>query len=278
MQFQISTLENVKFAELTEVFNSAFADYFIEISLNEQSLAKKICAENIILAKSVGAVFDGNLVGFILIGLENKTAYNGGTGVLPEFRGHALTKQMYEFILPKLKAEGICRHQLEVITENLPAIKTYEKIGFRTVRTLACFKGRIAVSQINKTVEIKSLDGIDAQTAAPFWNSKPSWQNSVSAIKRAENPPEILGAFLGSELVGYLVFTKKGFVKQFAVKKDFRRSRIAQTLFARAKNDLDDREIVINNLDKSDRETVSFLSQIGLKAFLEQFEMQMVFK
>jgi ribosomal protein S18 acetylase RimI-like enzyme len=278
MQFQISTLENVKFAELTEVFNSAFADYFIEISLNEQSLAKKICAENIILAKSVGAVFDGNLVGFILIGLENKTAYNGGTGVLPEFRGHALTKQMYEFILPKLKAEGICRHHLEVITENLPAIKTYEKIGFRTVRTLACFKGKIAVSQINKTVEIKSLDGIDAQTAAPFWNSKPSWQNSVSAIKRAENPPEILGAFLGSELVGYLVFTKKGFVKQFAVKKDFRRSRIAQTLFARAKNDLDDREIVINNLDKSDRETVSFLSQIGLKAFLEQFEMQMVFK
>jgi ribosomal protein S18 acetylase RimI-like enzyme len=271
MQFQISTLENVKFAELTEVFNAAFADYFVKIRLDEKSLADKIQAENTVLSKSVGAFFEEKLVGFILLGIENEIAYNGGTGVLPEFRGHALTKQMYEFILPKLKAEGICRHQLEVITENLPAIKTYEKIGFRTVRTLACFKGKIAAENLNQKIEIKVLNEIDEEVFPTFWNSNPSWQNFLSAVKRTKNLHKIIGAFCENKLVGYLIYTETERVKQFGIDKNFRHSGIGRTLFAKLNN----KEIIITNIDKNDSETVSFLEKIGLTVFVEQFEMTM---
>lgn len=271
MQFQFSTLENIQNAEVVDVFNKSFADYFVKIELNEKSLADKFRTENIALEKSVGAFFENKLVGFILIGIENEVAYNGGTGVLPEFRGNSLTRKMYDFILPKLKAENIFLHQLEVISENYPAIKTYEKIGFQKTRTLVCFKGKINVSQINNIIEIKSLDEIDTTIFPKFWNSQPSWQNSLSAIKRTQNLHKIIGAFHQNNLVGYLIYTETGRIKQFAVQKDFRHSGIAQNLF----HQLNNQEVLITNVDKNDPETISFLPKLGLNLFLEQFEMKL---
>lgn len=271
MQFQFSTLENLKATELLKVFNTAFTDYFVKIELNEKSLAEKILTENIVLAKSVGAFFGGKLVGFILLGIENGIAYNGGTGVLPKFRGNNLTSRMYDFIFPKLKVEGINIQRLEVVSENFPAIKTYEKIGFKKVRTLVCFKGKIAVSKINQDIKIKVLDEIDLQLFPTFWNSQPSWQNSLSAVRRAKNLHKIIGAFYENKLVGYLIYTETGRIKQFAVHKDFRHLGIGQTLF----HQLNYKETVITNIDKDDTETISFLKKIGLNLFLEQFEMEL---
>ncbi|HRH40263.1 MAG TPA: GNAT family N-acetyltransferase [Pyrinomonadaceae bacterium] len=270
MQFQFSTLKKVKAAGIVEVFNSAFADYFVKIELTEMSLADKILAENIILEKSVGAFVENKLVGFILLGIENGVAYNGGTGVILKARGNSLTGKMYEFILPKLNAEGIYSHQLEVVTENFPAIKIYEKIGFETFRALACFRGKITISKINRDIEIKDFDEIDETLFSQFWNSNPSWQNSISAIKRTKYLHKIVGAFYENNLVGYLIYTETGRIKQFAVKKEFRHSGIAQTLFAQLSNP----EIIITNVDKRDYETISFLEKLGLNPFLEQFEMK----
>ncbi len=270
-------LENVQTLELIQVFNSAFTDYFVNVSLDEKSLAIKIQTENTDLSKSVGAFFEETLVGFILLGIENKTVFNGGTGVLPEFRGNALTAKMYDFMMPKLKTEGIYFHQLEVVTKNLPAIKTYEKIGFTRARTLACFKGKIKTAKINSDIKIKFLNVIDTEIFPTFWNSQPSWQNSLSAIKNTQNLHKIVGAFDKENLVGYIIYTESGRVKQFAVRKDFRRVGIGQTLFALVQNELKDKEIIITNIDKNDRESISFLSKLGLTLFLEQFEMKLEF-
>lgn len=269
--FQFRTLENIKKAELINVFNSAFADYFVKIELNVKTLADKFLAENIALENSVGAFFENKLVGFILIGIESKSSYNAGTGVLPEFRGNHLTEKMYDFILPKLKFQHIANQQLEVITENFSAIKTYEKSGFKKLRTLACFKGKIAISKLNNDVEMKEISEIDEPLFSSFWNSQPSWQNSFSAIKRTKNLHKIVGAFVRKTLVGYLVYTESGRVKQCAVHKDFRNSGIGQTLFA----ELNQKEIIITNVDKNDSETILFLEKIGLELFLEQFEMKL---
>lgn len=271
MKFRFSTLANVNKTELIEVFNSTFADYFVKIELSEQTLADKICAENIDLSKSVGAFLAEKLVGFILIGIEGTNSYNGGTGVLPKFRGNHLTEKMYDFILPKLKAEGVYLHQLEVITANFPAIKTYEKIGFTRARTLACFKGKIRITKINKDVGLRFLDDIDRQLFPVFLYSQPSWQNSLSAVNRTINQHKIVGAFYQSELVGYLIYTENGRIKQVAVDQDFRHLGIGQTLCSQLNN----KEIIITNVDKNDEETVSFFKKIGLNLFLEQFEMQL---
>lgn len=274
MEFQFATLENVKTSDLIAVFNATFADYFVNVELDERGLAIKSQTENTDLSKSVGAFLDGKLVGFILLGIENGIAFNGGTGVLPDARGNALTVKMYDFMMPKLKTESIYFHQLEVITKNLPAIKTYKKIGFRRVRTLACFKGKINATKINRDIEIKFLNRIDTEIFPTFWNAQPSRQNSLSALQRTQNLYKYVGAFYQSNLVGYIIYGKKGSIKQFAVKKDFRHLGIGQTLFAFVQNELENKESIITNIDKNDFETILFLEQIGLNLFIEQFEMK----
>ncbi len=271
MEFQFSTLKSIEKTELIEVFNSVFAEYFVKIELNETSFAEKIAAEKISLEKSVGAFFEGRLVGFILIGIEGETSYNGGTGVLSDFRGNDLTGKMHEFILPKLKADNFCSQQLEVITENLGAIKSYEKIGFKKLRTLVCFKGKVAISKTNKDIELRVLDEIEESIFSSFWNAQPTWQNSFSAIKRTQKLHKIIGAFYDKEFVAYIIHTTAGRIKQFAVKKEFRHLGIGQTLFSQ----LNKQEIIITNIDKNDEESVLFLRKLGLDLFLEQFEMRL---
>lgn len=279
MPLQLSTLENVNLPELVEVFNAAFADYFVKIRFTEQSLTEKITAENIFLEKSVGVFADGKLAGFILIGIDdfdgNKTAYNSGTGVRPEFRGNNLSAQMYDFILPQLESEGIYSHLLEVIVQNHPAIRVYEKAGFRKTRVLGCFKGSINSPEINKNIEINILDEIDRELFSQFGDTLPSWQNSIPAIERTLNLHRTAGAFDGENLVGYIVYTESGRIKQLAVKKDFRHQGIARTLFAFVKSNLNDPEILITNIDEDSPGIISFLEKIGLNLFLEQFEMRL---
>ncbi len=274
---QIFTLENVKSGEVIKILNAAFADYFVKIELTEKTFAEKTLLENIVLEKSAGAFEKGKLVGFILLGtddwLGNKTAYNAGTGVLAEFRGNNLTSKMYEFILPSLKSEGIHFHQLEVITKNLAALKTYQKIGFETVRTLTCLRGIAAPNQINRNIELRILDEISEQLFPQFWNSQPSWQNSLAALRRTKDLYKIIGAFDNSELAGYIIYSDNGRVKQFGVRKDCRHSGIAQTLFGFIQRELNEKEMIITNIDKTDRQTILFLKRLGLNLYLEQFEM-----
>jgi ribosomal protein S18 acetylase RimI-like enzyme len=270
-EFTFSTLENIQTAEFIEVFNSAFAEYFIKIEINERNFANKIRLENICLEKSVGAFLDEKMVGFILVGIENENSYNGGTGVLLNARGQKLTEKMYEILLPKLKADGFTLQTLEVINENFPAIKIYEKLGFQTIRTLVCLKGKINVSEINRKVEIREIEEIDETLFSSFCNAKPAWQNSFSAIARTRDLHKIIGAFIENKLVGFLIYNQIGRIKLFAVDNNFRHQKIGQTLFSQ----FDKKETVITNIDANDRESVLFLRKLGLEIFLRQFEMNL---
>lgn len=277
MQFIFADLSKSLLPDIVDSFNRSFADYFVKIVLTQSSLEEKIAAESIDLERSAGTFLNGKLAGFILTGIDGNISYNAGTGVLPEYRGNNLTEKMYGFLLPKLKLSGVHSQKLEVITKNEPAIKTYEKVGFRKVRTLACFKHNISNIKINQDIEIRQLEHLDESVAIQFWDSPPTWQNSLRASKQSTKPHKIAGAYSGQQLTGYIIYTTEGRVKQFAVRKDFRRRGIGRALFANAMSEIGDKEIVITNIDCEYPGTASFLEKLGLTNFLEQFEMEMNF-
>src|SRR5687768_6451246 len=119
---EIKSLENTPLAEIAACFNLAFSDYFVKFAATEEYLKNRWRANSVDYSLSFGAFENGKLVAFIIHGIDKlngkKTAYNAGTGVIPEFRGQKLVAQLYDFALSRLKAAGILQSTLEVITQN----------------------------------------------------------------------------------------------------------------------------------------------------------------
>src|SRR5215212_7862641 len=91
LQINYRFLSTDDFTAVHAAFHEAFADYIIPFKLSESQLENHIATNAVDLNNSVGAFFNGKIIGFTLngFGLWNgkSTVYDAGTGVIPEFRG-----------------------------------------------------------------------------------------------------------------------------------------------------------------------------------------------
>lgn len=125
-------------------FLSALENYFVKFPRDVEYWKSRLVTACVDWELFLG-MFDGeNPVGFIINGIdphnEKFTAYNTGTGILPEYRGKSIVDQLYLHSIPLLKNHGIEKSLLELICENERTIKVYKRIGFRITRTLKNFQ------------------------------------------------------------------------------------------------------------------------------------------
>lgn len=268
---------------LRETFLAAFADYFLPLQLSEEQFKNKLAKEGVELGFCGGAYQNSELAGFILTGLgewhEIPTAYNAGTGVLPAHRGKGLTEQLYSFMLKKFRESGIEQCLLEVIQENQAALKVYEKLGFKIVRSLDCFRA------LKKDIDLSSelIEPVTVQTALkPDWNAyaefhaiAPSWQNKKEAFKRSLEKKIILEARIeGGSLAGYAAFyPATGSVAQIAVHSSYCGRGIGTALLKEAVRHIEAPAIMINNVDASSKDFQAFMECRKINRFLGQHEM-----
>lgn len=274
---EIKTLGGISKKDILNVFNESFSDYFIPFKLSEEQLTSKMLADKTDLNLSVGVFENTKLIAFILHGFDKinneNIIYNGGTGVIPNKRGSGLTKQMHQFILPILKENRIDKLQLEVISENIQAIKSYEKSGYKIERELLCYKGEIDISNTKNTLEIKKLENYDWVLMESFWDIYPTWQNSKNVLNELKQNIVSLGAYFENRLIGYLIYNPKNKrIKQIAISPNFRQTKVASTLL-REVIKTNGNTLSIINIDKSSKSIIAFLEKIGLKKYLEQLEM-----
>lgn len=275
----IKTLKETSIQEILEVFNHSFSDYFVPFKLTYEQLLAKMKADKTDLSLSVGTFENETLVGFILHGFDvinhKKIAYNGGTGVIPEKRGLGLTKQMYSYILPILKTKGINKLQLEVISNNIQAIKSYQKAGFEIKRNLSCFKGTITSLPTNSTIKIKPITSYNWELMESFWSVSPTWQNASNTLQELTHIHTSLGAYYQNQLVGYVIYNpSSNRIQQIAIDKAFRKQKIASSLINKLLKGNETKFSVIN-VDNSNQELCLFFEKIGLSYYLEQLEMQL---
>lgn len=274
---EFTTLEHLQSEHILQVINQSFADYIVPMQLTTEKLASKIVSEQIDLSISVGAFENNQLVGFMLHGskpADNSTkAYNAITGVLPKFRGQKLTVKMYDFLIPILKEKNYNNIQLEAITSNIPALKSYIESGFTITRILECYKGKNRrMEDIDPNIEIINdwqLDSFDW-----IWDWEPTWQNDALSINNAKQDITCFIYKLDGKTIGYLMYnnlTKR--VHQFAVAREYRDQRIATKLF-NALSQHDDSEVEIINL-QAEVSGAKFLNRNGFKLFVKQYEMNL---
>ncbi len=273
-----STLDKLSLGQLTELFNKAFAEYFVKTELTPEILQDKIESEDIHLDLSIGLFDNEKPVGFMLHGLRNlsgkKIAYNAGTGVLKTYRGQNATVKMYEQQISVLKQNGVSEIELEAIAQNIPAIKSYEKAGFKKTAELDCFKGKPLLPKKTTFVTIKEIDNPDLVEFQKLWNWQPSWQNATETLQKPGRF-KTFGAFVDHEFAGYISGSlHRARILQFAVVPEYRNKNIGNALFCYF-SDTVDTEISVNNINDPTQQTQTFLKKIGLKYVLSQHKMNL---
>ncbi|MFD1314897.1 GNAT family N-acetyltransferase [Namhaeicola litoreus] len=276
---EIKSLEKVNSKDILNVFNASFSDYFVPFKLTEEQLMSKMRADKIDLTLSVGVFENQRLIAFILHGFDiidnQKVAYNGGTGVIPEKRGSGLTKKMYEACLPILEQKGIDIIFLEVITQNIQAIRSYEKIGFKTTRTLGCFKGNFKPIKSYQIADIKEQDLYEWNLMESFWDINPTWQNSKNVLNRSKLENDSFGAYIDNQLVAYVIYNSKSRrIQQIAVHKEYRKRGIGTKLISELAKKHGNWFSIIN-VDKKAKNVTNFFNLSGFENYIDQIEMEL---
>lgn len=278
-ELNIRSLKNTTVKQITDCFNLAFSDYSLPIRFTEAQFENKFSSESIRLDLSVGA-FDGDfLIGFILHFMDvrngEKYIYNGGTGVVAEYRGSRLTTRMYDYIIPILKQNYVDKMVLEVFTDNTPAIKIYQHRGFRILRELNCFKGILKLGDTidEAQYQIVELDVLDWELLQSFWDSEPTWQSSISTINNIEAKVLSIGVYKQKLLVGYMIYLPTSRrILQLAIDKNYRRIGLGSLLLnyiCHAENE----DISFINIDTKISGMKFLLEHRGLENYINQYEM-----
>lgn len=277
----IRPLTGLSLEVLCEAFNEAFADYFVPFQLTPAELTFRMRVCSMRLDWSVGCFEeDGRLVAFIMNGCRETefgpTLYNGGTGVLPAWRGRRLTQQMYDWLLPKAQAAGIRHMVLEVIQENQKALRAYEVSGFHITRGLGYWVGS-AQSELSKPrrgLEIKLMEQIPWPTVQPWWSIQPAWPAQIAALEAVWPEMTKLGAFLDGQLVGYMVYLDRAHrTYQLCVDPEFRRRGIGRALVGQALQSAAPDKLNVANLDEGDPACEAFFTAMGFEHHVRQWEM-----
>ena len=262
---------------LYDCFLEAFSDYQVDMQMSQEQFEQRLLRDGVQLEMSAGA-FDGDrMIGFYMNGIgtwqEKRTAYDAGTGVVPEYRGRSVAQELFGFVAPRLKEAGVVQYLLEVLSDNERAVKLYRKLGFVETRVFTVLRTEELAESLDELagVTIRGIEDADWTLFQSFWDGYPSWQNSVAAVERAANQRVMLGAFMDGECVGYgVVFRPAGMLMQLAVSPQYRRRGIGRRLLAALSKG---ESLKVNNIDEELQGTLAFFEDYGYSVKLKQFEM-----
>ncbi len=267
----IQNLAHTSLPEIVDCLLEAFTGYFVPMPKEVAFWENRFRSARVDYAHSYGAFVGERLVGFIIHGIDRHegklTAFNSGTGVIPDFRGQQLVDRMYAAALPALRTAGIEQCLLEVIQANDRAIRVYERIGFHQLRRLRCFKGPLKISDIK--VEVQEVDTMDLLAKPNPQHHFYSWDNMNQAVELAAAIYKSYAVTQDQQPIGYFIVNPKiGYLAQLEA-TDGNWPALLAGIHQIAP------AIRINNVDARRERMVQQLLAAGLDNSIDQYEMLM---
>lgn len=121
---------------LAELFTLVYTGYAVPMHVDAPIMRFMRVAADVDLAASRLARDGAEPVAIALLGRRGEAGYIAGMGVAPSHRGRGLGEVVMRAVLDAARSLGVTRVQLEVLVQNTPAIRLYERLGFRHVRDL----------------------------------------------------------------------------------------------------------------------------------------------
>jgi ribosomal protein S18 acetylase RimI-like enzyme len=275
-------------SDILDTQNKAFSDYEVPMQISLEAFKYFNLRRGVRYDLSLGVVNNDSLIGFILNAVDiwegKLTAYDCGTGIIPEFRQKGIGNQIFDKVLPILKEEKIEQYLLEVIQTNTAACILYRRRNFQVTREFDCLqieRTELEKEFQNEETEFRSLsyvikggDMINWNIAKEFQDFKASWQNSELSIQRVNDSFGYLTAFYKKKFVGYMVFEPNGGITQLAIHPKHRNRKIGRTFIKTLLEKCPNSEkFNMINIDTRCVNLISFLNKLGFNSFTTQFEM-----
>jgi ribosomal protein S18 acetylase RimI-like enzyme len=272
----VNKLSNISFDEILDCFLLAFENYSLKMPSDRNYYKERWKAAKVDFNFSYGMFDKGKLVGFIIHAIDKRvgilTAFNTGTGVIPDYKGKRIVKSIYEYALKDLWINGIEKSSLEVITKNHIAIRSYESVGFKICKKYKCYAGNIKIDSCNqfdlKEIAFKNID----------WEKLPnqqfySWDFQKETI--LEGNYTFYQVLNKKEPESFFIINPENqFLAQFDVLNT--ENNGWKRLFSAIKQVSS--RIRIINLDDRLEDKLDYLNLIGLENTVNQYEMELEIK
>lgn len=270
---QIRNLSGTPLSLIVDCLVQSFADYFVPMTPDVNYWAARFKANRVDFNYSYGMFDENQLIGFIIIAIDEYegqlNAYNGGTGVLPAYRNQKVVDQLYKFALPEFRKRGVEKCTLEVIEQNLRAIRVYERIGFAKSKFYRCYKGSLTTSGDAADLITIPFEEINQYELQQF--QMPSWDHTAKSVLEAGDTYQSFADSEDGYQNGFCVLNPaNGFIAQLGLFHPTASWRsILESIGGKYP------QVKINNIDNRRTSLVEALSESGLENHINQYEMEM---
>ena len=141
MVFLARPASNYSIAELVDLLNRGFEEYFVPIYFNDDMFSNMLRKDGIDLADSRVLIADDQECGIGLIASRRALHASrvAAMGIAKETRGKGAGSWFMKELIDDACDRGDHEMVLEVIEQNEPAVKLYRKYGFESMRRLVGF-------------------------------------------------------------------------------------------------------------------------------------------
>lgn len=140
MNISYKLMSSLSFEDAHVLFNRGFEGYLVPMNLSFDTFVSRFGNAGLSPALSIVAYNGTEPIGFVLQGLREvdgqKISWNGGTAIIPEYRGRKLGYSLMVEAEQLLRGLNVTVATLESLSENKAAISLYERCGYKVEEDL----------------------------------------------------------------------------------------------------------------------------------------------
>ncbi len=283
----IKRFSELSFNEAISLWNESWKHYFSDMTMDLNRFLQKIAGEGISLEKSVVAVYEGKLAGFVLNSFRTikgkRYVWNGGTAIAPDFRGMGIGNKLITVCLNIYEEECVDIARLEAIKLNEAAIKLYKKMGYQVIEELTFLQNEGPISFLKeRSTDIHVREaGMQEIQALTFYKPVTAWQTQFPSLKDFT----CLLAFKNETPLGYAVY-KKGYketgefagIVLYQCETDSQHSNEQDIVLSLVQNVFAPLDVAVKritmNIPKKDNALNALLTESGFTTLVEQVHME----
>lgn len=187
MEFDLMPASNFPLSDLVKFLNRGFEGYFIPIHFEAATFLSMLRQDGIDLTASRVLIVDEQSSGIALIARRGWTSRLAAMGIIREMRGRGAGSWFMEQLINEACQRQEYEMWLEVIEQNEPAVRLYQKCGFQIVRRLIGFVRKDAIEEDKGVFQEIDLREMGRLISGHGYSDLP-WQLSGESIAQM-NPP-----------------------------------------------------------------------------------------